>query len=245
MKPHGSTFNKGELNMAPVNLGLLVTGDYLPDARVFFCPSAPVKRGWDSPWDSPGDMQTAGGFDKGTLLRGDWDWMPTCPFSTVTFRMLRVPYNYRNATCGYTGIPAGARLEVFHTKPNVFTTCNAPYFKSQKLLGARALISDTFRKPKGTPTATRGDGAQIHGSGYNVLYGDMHAKWYGDPEERIAFWPGSDDWNINLANSGYAGSYFGAGDPRTILSATMGLEVWHIFDVANEVDVGAYDEAEP
>ena len=41
-KPHGATFAKGRLNMGPVNLGFLMFRDYLGDARVFFCPSAPI-----------------------------------------------------------------------------------------------------------------------------------------------------------------------------------------------------------
>ncbi len=235
-KPHGGTFGPGSLNMGPVNLGFLVYGGYLPDARIFFCPSAPVKSGWDSPWDSPGDMKHAGGFDKKILTRGDWNWMPTCPFSTVTFRMLRIPYNYRNAACGYPGIPVGTKLKLFYTTPEVTTTCNAPFFKTQKLLGGRALACDTFRKPKDAPATTPGDGARVHDSGYNVLYGDMRCLWTPDESRAIAFWAASTDWNINLVQSGYAADYFGASDPRTTLGATMALKVWHMFDTAAGVD---------
>lgn len=238
-KPMGQTFTQGDLNMAPVNLGFLLTGGYLPDARAFFCASAPVTSGWDSPWDNPGDVKKAGGFDRSILLRGDWDSMPICPYSTINFRMLRIPYNYRNAVAGTHETPLGAALKVFYTSPQVTTSPNCPYFKTQRLLGGRALVSDTFRKPKNAPQAARGDGARIHGCWYNVLYGDLHAAGYGDTGRAIAYWPMSSDWNINLVQSGYAGDLFGEADTRTVLSRTMGVQVWHMFDAAAGVDADA------
>ena len=62
-----------------------------------------------------------------------------------------------------------------------------------------------------------------------------------DEAKHIAQWPPSSDWNINLAQSGYAGEYFGAEDPRTTLSATMATAVWHWFDVAGGMDKQADD----
>ena len=238
-KPMGQRFQQGDLNMAPVNLGLLLTCNYLPDAHAFFCSSAPVTSGWDSPWDNPGDMKTAGGFNRDTLLRGDWDSMPICPYSTINFRMLRIPYNYRNAVAGTHETPLGSPLTVFYTLPQVTTSPNCPYFKTQRLLGARALVSDTFRKPRNAPQNTPGDGAKIHGGGYNILYGDLHVAWYNDQKGTIAHWPMSSDWNINLVQSGYAGDLFGDTDARTNLSRTMGVQVWHLFDVAAGLDVNA------
>ena len=32
-----------------------------------------------------------------------------------------------------------------------------------------------------------GQGAYAHKDGYNVLYGDGHAAWYGDPDQRIMY----------------------------------------------------------
>ena len=240
-KPYGRDFARGDLNMAPTNLGYLVYAGFLPDARSFFCPSAPVTSGWNSPWDDLRDMKHAGGYDRETILHGDWSWMPTCPYSTINFRMLRIPYNYRNATCGHHEIPLAVSLRVFYTSPQVATNSNCPYFKTQRLLGARALASDTFRKPHDRPRDDPGDGAKIHGAGYNVLYGDGHAAWYGDPEGEIAYWPMSTDWSINLCQSGYAADFFGAADARTDLSRTMGTKVWHLLDTAGGVDVGALD----
>ena len=238
-KPLGQTFPQGDLNMGPVNLGFLLSCGYLPEARVFFCSSAPVTSGWDSPWDNPGDMKQAGGFDNDTLLRGEWDSMPICPYSTINFRMLRIPYNYRNAVTGTHETPLSAVLPVFYTAPRATTSPNCPYFKTQRLLAGRALASDTFRKARNAPQTAPGDGARIHGSGYNVLYGDGHVAWYGDANAAIAYWPASADWSINLVQSGYTGDYFGAGDSRTVLSQTMGVQVWHLFDQAAARDVNA------
>ena len=92
------------------------------------------------------------------------------------------------------------------------------------------------RKPRNAPQNTPGNGAKIHGGGYNVLYGDLHVAWYSDQGGAIAHWPMSSDWNINLVQSGYAGDLFGPTDPRTNLSRTMGAQVWHLFDVAAGVD---------
>jgi len=238
-KPHGHTFEEGDLNMAPVNLGFLVYCNHLSDVRSFFCPSAKVMSGWDSPWDNPRDMKTAGGFDRNTLMYGNWSGMPTCPFATINFRMLRIPYNYRNAVAGHREIPLSEPLEVFHTSPRVTTHSNCPYFKTERLLGDRALVADTFRKPRNSPADEPGGGHYAHRTGYNVLYGDAHVAWYGDPQGRIAHWPMSPDWSINLSASGYTGDYFGEADPRTTLSKSMATLIWHLFDEHAGVDVGA------
>ena len=237
-KPHGQGFAPGDLNMSPVNLGMLVSTGHLPDVRSLFCPSASVASGWDSPWDDLRDLKAAGGFDSKTMMYGDWDWMPTCPFSTINFRMIRTPYSYRNAVSGHREIPLSARLKVFYTSPIVETNSNCPYFKTQRLLRDRALVCDTFRKPKGRPQAAPGDGAQIHGSGYTVLYGDYHVAWYADAQQHIAYWPMSNDWGINLCQSGYSGDFFGAEDARTALSRMMGVRVWHLLDEHADLDVG-------
>ena len=125
-----------------------------------------------------------------------------------------------------------------YTSPEVKTHSNCPYFKTERLLGGRALVCDTFRKPRNRPQNEPGDGQKIHGTGYNALYGDMHVAWCGDPTGEIAYWPMSTDRTINLAQSGYSGDYLGADDPLTILSRTMGVLVWHLFDERGGVDVG-------
>ena len=229
-KPHGSSFAAGELNMGPVNLGFLVVCSYLPDARSFFCPSATVSSGWDSPWDDLRDMKLAGGFGRSTILWGDWDSIPTCPYSTTNYRMLRVPYHYRNAACGHRDLTMGETLTVFYTRPAVRTHPNCPYFKTSRLLGARAIVCDSFRKPRTRPTHEPGDGLRTHQSCYNVLFGDHHVSLHADAEQRIGYWPMATDFSINLAQSGYAADFFGLSDSRTTHSRDMAVLVWRLLD---------------
>jgi hypothetical protein len=40
-----------------------------------------------------------------------------------------------------------------------------------------------------------GSGFYAHRDGYNVLYGDSSVKWYGDPQQRILYWPWVDEQN--------------------------------------------------
>ena len=68
--------------------------------------------------------------------------------------------------------------------------CDGPMFPSRKQLANRCIASDTFfrcsRETK-WPATTPGIGRWVHKDGYNALYGDAHARWYGDPQQRIAY----------------------------------------------------------
>ena len=61
--------------------------------------------------------------------------------------------------------------------------------KTPKLLAGRSLMMDrcgkvAFRNTWETNYTYPGDGILAHREGYNVLYGDGHVKWLGDPQER-------------------------------------------------------------
>lgn len=80
-----------------------------------------------------------------------------------------------------------------------------PERKTTKVLGDRSVVADRFgKKPSSDPSWPSnidwntcaaadhfypGDGAYAHRDGYNVLYGDGHSAWYGDPEGQI-IWMG-------------------------------------------------------
>jgi len=99
-----------------------------------------------------------------------------------------------------------------------------------------------------------GYGAYAHRDGYNVLYGDWSAKWYGDPQQRIMWWTpvwgNEEQWHwdmysptVELSFNGITRyEYIDAVAPqwgRHINSDDGGgQDIWHIFDVANGVDVG-------
>ena len=108
--------------------------------------------------------------------------------------------------------------------PKVYAAIGEPIFKTQKLAGSRALVCDTFSKgdmvagdnkpicheedlslgyltggPSMRPLELSqqwpGLGIQGHRDGYNVLYGDWSAKWYGDPDEKFIWHTqGWSDW---------------------------------------------------
>ena len=106
-----ATWTKGEFNMAPVGLGLLLGGQ-VPDARTFYCPSgtdiAPPNHLYNGgatwPRYPQGDIRawkSAGGFGIDTLKRGDWSWANNVAHdSTGTYGLVRAivgHYNYRNS----------------------------------------------------------------------------------------------------------------------------------------------------
>ena len=101
-------------------------------------------------------------------------------------------------------INSPVRFYLGYTKPKVMTAVGCATFKTQKLLKDRAIVSDTFSwkyqderyisiEDGGTGASASyslepGYGEFAHRDGYNVLYGDWSAKWYGDPQKHI-MWP--------------------------------------------------------
>jgi prepilin-type N-terminal cleavage/methylation domain-containing protein len=92
----------GNLNMAPVGLGMLLTSGYLPDSRSFYCPSSD---GMPGDYGAPGyqgvtrigDWQTVGGFDANSFLYGNYTNVPFFSSSYPNMRAAFSHYNYRNA----------------------------------------------------------------------------------------------------------------------------------------------------
>jgi len=134
-------------------------------------------------------------------------WVP-CPSASsgyghgyFTGRTIQCDYNYRGVPCFYSvnnnkpddgalwpdTFPPDDQAEVWGTTPRVKTEPGTPFFKTQKLLGDRAIVADSFSQ-KTNPwidPARPGMGIFAHRVGYNVLYGGGNVKWYGDPEETI------------------------------------------------------------
>ena len=277
MGPDGASETEGDptggiLAMAPIGLGHLLEGGYAPDARIFFCPSAGGNMPADGDIENGGqscnaatnlaDLQHAGGFDHDALAYGKWDWLETWDGLSggdwrYYGRAVQSNYNYRNVpTSGGgldrdEGILQAVRQDIRlnYTKPVHTVRVGCPTFKTQKQLGGRAIVADSFSKvsldPASTPLA--GAGQYAHREGYNVLYGDWSAKWYGDPEERIIWWAGytGSEANVEMAlclqtNTIGEGKFT---DLEWLMHSSYRVEaqvsLWHRFDAENGMDVDA------
>lgn len=285
----------GELNVAPIGLGYLVVGGYVGDARVFFCPSSGGNMPEPSArWQTLGggyvvtaaksvqDMKTIGGFDAKSIMYGDWDLFKGYHAYSFKGQALISDYSYRNmpVTIGWSGYNAEivpiSSVWLKGTNPRITVEPASPSFKTQKLLAGRAIIADSFGRsfdeyngrPSYVGTRPVGDGWYAHREGYNVLYGDWHAKWYGDPKQRFAWWPENIYWN-SLYSRYWPESASGAGGGSSMVlwyyqmdntefypyyevplaspqysywtssnHKTCGPYGWHVFDSGAGIDVG-------
>ena len=146
-----------------------------------------------------------------------------------------------------------SKIRVLYIKPAHVTTnydlCGSTVFKTQKTLGNRAIISDSFSRAL-TQGAKEipGNGYYGHRDGYNVLYGDWHAKWYGDPDGRFAWYTLAPAAKEQMYTK-HAGSYGTAANmvsdyvfpdmPRVKFNPQGSMYAWHLLDVAAGVDVDA------
>jgi len=93
-----------------------------------------------------------------------------------------------------------------------------PPFKTLRVLRERAIVADSFDYADPT-SGFVGEGLarRHHRSGYNVLYGDGHVKWYEDSAKYIQGWT---DWNDpnNL------------GRDNLTISSRSSHKVWLLFD---------------
>jgi prepilin-type processing-associated H-X9-DG protein len=117
-------------------------------------------------------------------------------------------------------------------------------FKTDKQLGNRSVMSDTFSRyygGTGIPTVP-GMGWWAHKDGYNVLYGDGHAQFYGDPKQTMMWWYplsgyGASTWqscNNDFAAQADTPTYYAS---WPVFGNGPELE-WHLFDEAGGVDIG-------
>ena len=134
----------------------------------------------------------------------------------------------------------------------------APFFKTTKQMGDRAVVSDACGRVTGeyghytvgTDYSDRpGWGYWAHRDGYNVLYGDSHAAWYGDPQQQIMYFPEYTYYWINQSGkvlSMFNGihtydMYWGASWNYPYGFYHRWQRLWHVFDMAGGVDINAAD----
>lgn len=262
--------NPKKIKAAPVGLGFLATCNYTEDIRTFFCPSATNMAGdldgqtdWDlTQWQTRNIVarqeQLKGlgevyGYNGKALTYGNYV-AATGYTGTRTDNLAGVQSNYN-----YRGVPVAHDAwwddvwehNIPFTKPVAKFPQGGAQFPTEKLLGGRALVCDSFSKTlDNTQDATngttlRGRGLWAHRVGYNVLYGDSHGAWYGDPQEKFIWTDpvqsiagnfGSKGWLSAMAVVGWPGIY-----PQSNINVADELSWlnWHTLDVAAGIDVGA------
>jgi len=179
-------------------------------------------------------------------------------------------YNYRGVVYGaYDSYGRGTAQETSYiagTRPVITGRFGAQIFGTTKNVSSRALLCDTFEKCRVTSSDTQADlnkagresaGFQMHKDGYNVLYGDGHAAWYGDPQQRIIWWMAKDqytpsesnmhcgtqtwDWCVRSYTDSRFNDYSWYAVPAShVRRLNNGWLVWHLMDVAGGEDVDAY-----
>ena len=279
--PNYNHWSGGDLNMAPNGLGLLLTSGYVSDGNAYYCPSAKGMRGdfkGSASLDGAvglADWRRAGGFDRAAFLYGDWshanpssdgyNFRLSSP-GVASESIVLCNYNYRNVPFGlmrgwhkfYDG--AGVYTILGGITSRLHLRAGQPIFRTQRILGARALVSDTFNKggqydalgrdmdgidgnPIEDSRQIAGHGLRAHRAGYCVMYGDGHVKWFGDPQERLIWHTqGTDFTEAQDGVSVLSVNYYRT--DRPFLGGTVAgyfphspHAVWHDLDVAGGVDV--------
>jgi hypothetical protein len=253
---------KNHLQAPAAGLGYLLTTGYLADARAFYCPSTQVtvdimqqryeiRAGMAL---EPRDLTTLGGSDANSLVYGDYAGLGASKKTDVSWYTayngnsdagVWCPYNYRNMALTTQNDPvnggAGTKYTVRFTKPRLIQMAGVPSFKTMKQLGGRSLVADTFTRAYSDFANTRpGLPIYAHKEGVNVLYGDYHTAWYGDPQGRIAW----QDMTRPAGHTTYANQWDGSDYPvnrpyQTWFGFGSVWNVLHDFDVAAGMDVGA------
>ena len=241
-----SDWTDGKLNTSPLNAGLLIICGYMRSCAPLSCPARGISNMRNF------GMNPSAKSDE--LLFGDWSRarfkssgeMPGQ--DKLNYRMRGMHYAYRCApqyiyrSSGAAGYWQAAQ-PVFYTKPRVRGEAGCPLFKTEKMLGARAVMSDRFDKSPSLSDDKEGFGASAHVNGYNVLYGDKHAAWYGDPQLRFLVWPQPRKASIKSSNMASSTAY----DPNITDASdadayydnrTQAILAWHILDAVAGVDAG-------
>jgi prepilin-type N-terminal cleavage/methylation domain-containing protein len=220
------------------------------------------------------DLKKAGGTAARDVLCEDYGWLRNIftrrwninePVYTAA-KVVQSSYAYRlvptttypDDAGRYYYDPTKNPLQLLYTKPKRLFKCGEPVFKTQKQLSDRAIVTDTWSRNLGwaytspyydaVPGELPGYGVYAHRDGYNVLYGDWSAKWYGDPNQRIMWWPsvgllpGWMGTTVLGAGTNCVVDYYNPSDPtpyRYPASGELGATaIWHRFDVDHGIDVG-------
>ncbi|HRU06297.1 MAG TPA: hypothetical protein P5137_11055, partial [Candidatus Brocadiia bacterium] len=198
------------------------------------------------------DVRRCGATDGNGVAHGDWNWAPHGRFDPGNFRAVQGSYNYRLTPGevwrlhGYVQYDP-PRGRILYTKPDRWVEDGEPWFKTQKQLGERAIMADAFHKRGNQYSYQPGLGFFGHRDGYNVLYGDGHAAWFGDPQQSYIWYelPSRSGANAQfcLAGNSCVSDYATTGSCKGTAYTTPTIRYgnvlqWHILDAASGVDKG-------
>jgi len=168
-------------------------------------------------------------------------------------------YNYRlgpaKTTFRYSGDYANpVWMRLMGASPKRIVNDGEPMFKTDRQLGGRAIVTDTFSRSTasmgvyaGVYPIGPGKGWWAHRDGYDVLYGDSSAKWYGDPQQRIMWWmtkltndslTGTTNNNLNVLGPLASDASYNYYKDFSITNGNGATMIWHQLDGAAGVDVG-------
>ena len=192
------------------------------------------------------EMKKIGGWDGKALMFGDYSGVD--PTSATTEGGLGCSYAYRNtatqldydfgfnARQAWTDGTYQALTGTYSPPPWIRKFENvAPLWKTQKILGERCVVMDRGHKAVKSNAGANGalyggelypgDGVLSHRDGYNVLYGDGHVAWYGDPQQQLIWYR---NYSLGRGN--------GAFNCATGPAVGSGPNWFNRFDVAAGVD---------
>ena len=265
-KAGGSTWTAGQTNQIPIKMGLIGAMGYAPEYTIHFCPSAAglpeLAYGNAAHLARLSELRKTGGTNWQNLLYGDFsrfndieyegrEMISGGPYYAYPVggmsRTVRGQYNYRGLAFAQSAL-MNDRVVIPGVWPKLTVYQTSPVFPTQKLLGGRAIVSDTFDQDRGRLKA--GSAFYVHQDGYNVYYGDHHAAWYGDPKKQIMWWQGtnkSSEYKQNLycsvldkVDMGLASTAGEKGTrPLTWATGTLrdGYAVFHLFDESVGIDL--------
>jgi len=172
-------------------------------------------------------------------------------------------YNYRltplvnpRTLHAQPGFAAGATAPGARpTIPLTLDSLGKPLFKTTKMLGGRAVASDTWSRARdyaisGFTVGSAqwsdnrvGAGLWAHRDGYNTLYGDGHVAWFGDPQQQFIFMSNpwiSGDTAGGATTCGLTANISTPEPPTLDPRKDMGAFFWHRLDNAAGMDAGAW-----
>jgi prepilin-type N-terminal cleavage/methylation domain-containing protein len=255
----------GNLSAAPWGLGNLAVGGYLPNLKSLYCPSTGgsmpgpnlridrLNSGLEWMAASVEDIKRLGGTDGRALTHGDYSQLHQMKtYKNQPLNALACDYEYRVLPDSmWKDLVPSPGYKVYGMKPAQYSTSGTIPFKTQKIVGGRAIVSDVFTNGyeasrwNGEP----GYGHWAHRDGYNILAADGHAVWMGDPQQKFMWMP-MNEAKLPGATSRYGyGSRADAGGWSADLGNTtmenqadgnnrggLGAWAWHALDLHLNID---------